>query len=51
MRRHAWQLARQWRGCGRRYFFFRVDFRLVFLAVFFAADLVFDLALFAILPS
>jgi hypothetical protein len=52
MRRHAGQLASRPRGRGGGYFaFLRVDLRLVFFAVFFAADFVFDLALFAILPS
>jgi hypothetical protein len=35
----------------RPYFFFLADLRFVFFAVFFAADLVFDLALLAMLPS
>ncbi|HEX9320872.1 MAG TPA: hypothetical protein VF913_01960 [Xanthobacteraceae bacterium] len=39
------------RGRGEDYFFLRVVLRFVFFAVFFAADFVFDLALFAILPS
>jgi len=51
MRRHARQLASRSRGRGGGYFFLRVVLRLVFFAVFFAADFVFDLALFAILPS
>ena len=51
MRRHARQLASRSRGRGGDYFFLRVVLRLVFFAVFFAADFVFDLALFAILPS
>ena len=50
MRRHATNL--QARGRSEGYFaFLRVVLRLVFFAVFFAADFVFDLALFAILPS
>jgi hypothetical protein len=42
----------QARGRSEGYFaFLREVLRLVFFAVFFAADFVFDLALFAILPS
>jgi hypothetical protein len=37
-------------AAAKTYFFLRA-LRLVFRAVFFAADFVFDLALFAILPS
>ena len=39
------------RSIERPYFFFLADLRFVFLADFFAADLVFDLALLAMLPS
>src|SRR5438876_10828814 len=48
MRRHARQLASQSRGRGVGYFAFLRVLRLVFFAVFFAADFVLDLALFAI---